>query len=962
MRSESSISLKGKRLCVLCLGAVCFFSGCFSPPAPELGQQRGLAQATDDHGRVYRRHTREPLVEFGAVLDWDIRSRGASPPTLKRSRGRSPWGKYSARIDWRPGTEPLSFDLYTKYPAELLSYADIFSLYSCVRSVLEPGEEQAVSISVLLQDGAQSMFVHPLGVVSSSRWTLLRSRADAKKLSEHPMPYRLLGLRVEVLHPEHAGTLLLESLHAYVDMKVKGRGSKTNAFADVALWDAPVSDDLSGTSPVQRSNENYRIAWGEAEEGFTCIWKPRRGLSSLEIHDGGGLLTYPFAGMVSQAHGAHVDIAAQGVTNKCIWADYASGERVRVFVHSNTLVVDVSSDVEQLKPWPMGRMGSSDRYDARSLELHDVALAHRLALYVLEPRTNDDAAVYFATLAFDLDESAASWMQRAGSAVDAAGQQSSPLRAVYAASSNGKHNRLRERIRLRMGRRVDDVLSPAHAPDMPRDRELVSRLWLSASEDMPYDALLERAGRWAQYGMTQLLSRVVRPVDAFAPSTQRCCLEDSPELGLSRSNAVAAAQQLERLGWMVAVQRDYRYLHPLDELWDESAVLRQRDQSWHSIDDGLFHVNVKHMLRVQEDRLGRQKDSYYKRPSFLMGLGQAPWVLSDYNEHDAHVGLFRGPLRLMKRMVGVEREQRGSALMGEGPYAGYYGRGIDAMVSLVSDVERKARPFFLPYRLYADSLPTFEVDAAISSALEPGQAALDRTVAAQLVNGRLGVFYAGLETMAQRCSLYYTMHAVQAHYAGRRPKSVAYWDGEHFLSLAEMIRDDGSAHAQYYLMYPNGLELWVNADTQKGWDVVLGDEQWTLPPDGWAVQGQDLLALSVLVHSQRVDYVRAPDYTYFNPRGSFADFHGVQANGALLIKDVRAWEQGSVLDVIVVDATQWFALSRELLGSVRVSRCDVFDIKGQLMKQMVAEPYDTFYRILIQEGGHRYRLFGDETN
>ncbi len=70
---------------------------------------------------------------------------------------------------------------------------------------------------------------------------------------------------------------------------------------------------------------------------------------------------------------------------------------------------------------------------------------------------------------------------------------------------------------------------------------------------------------------------------------------------------------------------------------------------------------------------------------------------------------------------------------------------------------------------------------------------------------------------------------------------------------------------------PAPVTVWVNLGATN-WPVVHDDTVVDLPPDGWLVDGADLDAYSALVDGRRVDFLRAPQWTLYDGRGTPTTF------------------------------------------------------------------------------------------
>ena len=107
----------------------------------------------------------------------------------------------------------------------------------------------------------------------------------------------------------------------------------------------------------------------------------------------------------------------------------------------------------------------------------------------------------------------------------------------------------------------------------------------------------------------------------------------------------------------------------------------------------------------------------------------------------------------------------------------------------------------------------------------------------------------------------------------------------------------------------------------------------TLPPAGWAVftDNDKLLSFSALDGTNRVDYLRGPEYTYLDGRGHWYDALEAASDGGLVIRPAGKKR----LDVLHISGEREFVIRRPYGVRGQCVACEAADVDGK----PVPEPY-----------------------
>ena len=174
---------------------------------------------------------------------------------------------------------------------------------------------------------------------------------------------------------------------------------------------------------------------------------------------------------------------------------------------------------------------------------------------------------------------------------------------------------------------------------------------------------------------------------------------------------------------------------------------------------------------------------------------------------------------------------------------------------------------------------------------------IDYLLSAQIVNGNMGHLWTGESIKVYQGNRliknmkpddyrnlfrsYYMMLQLQELYAATEASEIAYSCGGAMLSATQMLRQNKPNEGKVYTKYANGLEVWVNRNTQDKWTVEVDGQAFILPPFGYAAfMPGKLLEYSAEINGHRVDYSRGPRYTYVDGRGVETQFPEITAANA----------------------------------------------------------------------------------
>ncbi len=195
------------------------------------------------------------------------------------------------------------------------------------------------------------------------------------------------------------------------------------------------------------------------------------------------------------------------------------------------------------------------------------------------------------------------------------------------------------------------------------------------------------------------------------------------------------------------------------------------------------------------------------------------------------------------------------------------------------------------------------------------------------------------------------MQQAQEQYALKRPRRLAYWDGEGYQTTSRAVRSGAWSDSQLYVNYPGDIELWVNGKGDTNWTVRVGHDAWDLPPFGWVMAGPDFLEVSAQIDGQRRDYVVSPEYVYYDGRGGQTPFRGLACQGPIAMRTLPAGETESaeILNLGGAPAVGWSGRAGHTLVA-----CEAYSIGGDTLSAPRIEQSNGLWWFHGPPGAFRY--------
>lgn len=883
-----------------------------------------VVQAMETHRQVDHRphefvlHPREerprPLVAFNRVLGWALESEGEGGQ-FERTDEQQLWGPYVGKVVLPAGHGAV---LRPPEPIPLRDRFDTVRLWVKPREPLREGQPGR-TLEVLVRDAGGEEWAFALGAIRGQGWRLLYDRVPPEIGEQVRHPVEFVGLRWSggaeeevhyldslALHVEHLTPLSLPLRPRLPVDWPPGHALGLHTGEETLPFPADPSTVVpSLREPVRRPQVEaedqgvYRFS-GMTDRGpFAYRVEARDGApvvsAALGRLDVGTLFAEAGIRGEIDLHGA---VAVSRREGDRVRIEYASGAWYEFRLIGRSLVVDAYLRGGEATHFEVGPIRSAHTVQSFSLPGAPAALAEFAS--VLPVETDEAGAPVFVSRVFDTVRSAASEIEAGDGGLGV---------ARYLPLSNGRRSDLYERLVLTVAERLEEVLPTiAHDP-APRMTELAWSVWRDLEPDEGLADMAARAAADREMGLVQLVTGLGE--EAWQDTSDNATLRIRASDRWGGDEALADWMEImQGHGIRVGLDIGYTEMAALNEHWSADRLLRDRLGGWRRAESGRYGVKPVAALALQEELAPVLANRYAPGLAFAGALMKAPpWRFTDYDDRVPGAGGFVQAWASVGELLGREREALDAPVIGTGgPW--FYAGLADGLVSAEEEDGLQAPPY----------LPVFELIRVQPLSVRFGLGrldpdvpeaersdALDRLIAGQLAYGRNGRLPPPQWGDGLRARAAFAMQAIQGRYVGRKAERIAYWDGERYVSASRALASGVADRSQVYVQYDNGLEVWVNGAAGESWEVRVGRAVWTLPPFGWVAAGDGLLALSATLGEARVDFVKSPEYLYWDGRGSEATYAEVASAGPLVIRVVQ--EDGAwVLDVRAPGGTRRFGL------------------------------------------------------
>lgn len=857
-----------------------------------IGEQREENIGVRPRGMVGRTRRHAATIDLSRIDpdDWEVVSDNGGFGSLRRSREHLCWGEAAARLGYWGEGPNTGVIFQPKEPILLPDEFDAVELWlkgGVVGWAPSAPEHPRVLPFLRLLDGEGKQHQFNLRPVNFPWWYAMFRELDVSGL---PRPLRLQQLGIWGCTNTEEKALYVDSLCVF-----------NRDFADkLDLPDVPPADwvttpdtilpptpQVRFRNTIKQEGDLFVFAYDGEDERLEWVVDPRPGtFDGISVRLPDEQRFAPCVGGGPIAEGLDRQLEDSALQSNALVARYARGLTWRCTIRGKSLIVELAGDagVERVS---LGRLEGAD------------ARVHRIPYLTFHDRPG---APQVGACAERLVTVLPCWYTSGASELWARlpeGRPDDPCLGgdiVYTPLPGGERNPLRERLVFTVSSRFADVL-PAipHAPTPFRDR-LADRVHYHASAraaDMQSD--LARFRRLKRQGVEKLLVRHHDSPwadEAQGPQEWTLTTDAAPIIGDAALRTYLA--EMEALDYHPVLYTNYGDLQPVSPEFDYDKVLRDADGTVRSrCWPGSYPIKPLAAIDLENRYAPQIHAKFGTRGSFCdIHTALTPWDRTDYDARTSGVASFQTCYRATARMLLNEKRNYEGPVISEGTCHMFYAGladGNDAQIAY-------GRPWEWPWIVDFDLLRMhpLEIDAGMSwasrylppeemgSVADPHGLGLNHYLAATIAFGHAGQLTTNGSGFPYSAAVraYHLTQQLQQRYLMEPPSSIRYCNGAELVDTSQAILSGAVGRNQVRVSYANGLEVAVNGHPSEAWVATIGERAHELPPYGFAAGGPDITEYSATVQGHRADYVRSPEYLFFDAWGTTTDFGEAVSDGA----------------------------------------------------------------------------------
>jgi hypothetical protein len=934
-----------------------------------------------------------PTIHFDNLKGWQLEVKDGAQGTLQVTRAQNLWNRSVARLRYR-GTgsresKPKIF-LIPPQPVALPPAADSVDiwLHGNRWDWENPPGTPAVEIILHFRDPAGHEQELPIDHVRWQQWWLMHKKLTGS-LSGTPL---LTRIEVKGGWQQEWRDIYFDSIRFYRDelqpLSFTPRPRRNlnlpegqSAGANTGSGRLPFPTDEKTILPVhlggKYSNGIVETGSGRCSLDYkgkdatvAYFFDPAKGLASIEVWVNGQLCSRALdgAGLKLGERGTNSTLKSISHHGGAITAEYADGTILRLQIWRKSLVVDVSNTSRQAHELSFGQI--SGLTDPRVIPIPYLTYGGgpRPCVLLSEAGTNH----VFTSIWLDWYRSNSSEPYAAESLSTNSARINGGVR--YHPRTDGKLNPLFERIFITASPTFAEVLPTIPNPVGLHASQAVARLWQESWGPEDYEKQIQRSRMLRAYGIEMLIQ-----------CNHEIAWRDGGESFTLRTRAApkkggdAALQRYVKhqrsLGWLEGLYSNYTDYAPVNEFWNPDGVQRQSDGNWRSAwprcwaEKPLKAVEFDALLAPQIKKKFNPNSAYTDVQTAV-----SPWGYNDYDARVPGAGTFTQTLYAYGELLRNDSRVYDGPVFSEGTYQWLYAGLADGNYALAYDGHPLAKeplmPVFDLYQIhprecdigmgwtanFCDAIPDWKKPENLDHAI-------DRFLLHTLAYGHIGWLVEEEHGIERTCRSYYMLQQVQAGYGLKVPTRICYWDGQQLVSVSDaLVRDLPRTRRQMFIEYPGGLQLWLNDHPAKHWQLPAAPEYnlrpaafrdksapstLDLPPAGWAAFASNhrLYSFSALDGTNRVDYLRSPEYIFLDGRGHRFDAPEAASAGALAIRTGGK----NKLSITHISGAAPFVIRRPYHTHGPCTACQAFDVAGNLLatpqwhdngKETLVEPQD----------------------
>ncbi|MFB3787664.1 MAG: hypothetical protein ACE15F_14985 [bacterium] len=913
----------------------------FLSPAKPMPSGEPVGERPYEIVRAGRVPPHEPLADFNSLDGWILEGRHGAQGELAVSQAQRVWESPVARLTYHGASKESEITLRPPKPLPIPEGSNAATLWCYGNNwgwVSDPTTPQ-VEIVLLLQDSQDAM--HPLAMnrVNWKEWWLIHKVIPP--VLQEKQPLRLVGIQIKGGANTETRELFLEDLcfirESPAPLTFQPRPKRG---VDPFPGQSPGANTGPGRLPFPTREETI------LPENFTADFQTSlekiRNRFIFRYQGADGTLEYQLSS--NELFFRQIQVRLNDKLIATFWNEagpkFAEELRDPQLLKAETLGNDV------LRAFWQGRTGDREvqvemqaRLWQKSLVLDTFCLGgqatelsygywaevenpelmqlpyinyggHHLNVLMSKGKTP-----FFASVWMDWYRSNASQPYAADTIESGRIQLNGGVR--YLPKSDGARNDLFERVFITVSPFFEEILPTIDNPPAKQGKEAGSRLWVESWGPENYEREMEHSRMLRAYGIEQLTqcNHEITWRDGGESFTFRT--RSAPGKGGDEALKKYIAHQ-KSLGWRAGLYTNYCDFAPVNEFWDIDMVMRNANfdltRAWPRCysPKALFAVEMDRQLAPLIQAKFNTNAAYTD-----VHTSVSPWDRCDYDARVPGAGTFAATFYAYGELLLHDQDVYDGHCWSEGNHqwlyaglcAGNYGLTYSALALW-------KHPYLPHFDLLKMHPLTVDMGMPWTGRFFEGkegwdkkeniEASIDQFIAATIAYGHIGWLVEDTYGIRQTCRSYYMLQPLQSRYALVQPECIRYGKDEGLIDTSSALRTGAWQDSRLFIRYANGLEVWINGNPEKNWNIKVADQTYTLPPYGWlAVQNDDFLTGSWLVDGRRCDWMSAPESVFVDGRGVFRQRDGLGTAGCVA---ARWGEARRGLSITAVEGVEKLAI------------------------------------------------------
>jgi len=465
----------------------------------------------------------------------------------------------------------------------------------------------------------------------------------------------------------------------------------------------------------------------------------------------------------------------------------------------------------------------------------------------------------------------------------------------YLPKTDGIRNGLYERVFITFSPVFEETLPTIANPPAARGKEAGTKLWQESWGPEDYRKEHERSRHLRAYGIEKLTqcNHEITWRDGGESFTFRTSA--APRRGGDEALKKYVSDQ-RSLGWRSGLYTNYTDYAPVNQYWDVDMVMRSPSgdlvRAWPRC------YSPKALFAVEMDRklVPEIVEKFGTNAAYTdVHTSVSPWERCDYDARVPGAGTFAATFYAYGELLLHDQQLYDGHCWSEGNHQWLYAGLATGNYGLTySNLKLWQYPFLPHFDLLKMHPLSVDIGVPWTEQFFKGKEgwarpenivqSIDQFIAATIAYGHLGWLVEEKHGIRQTCRSYYMLQQLQSRYLMEKPSSIRYGSDAGLVSSSQAFQDGSWKESRLYISYSNGLQVWINGNESKPWNIELKKTTYTLPPFGWiAAQGKDFFTGSYLLNGRRVDRVSSAHYVFLDGRDNFQELDGIGTSGSVAV-------------------------------------------------------------------------------